>query len=118
MRDEILRMADIVLEEVQELHANNKDEMQALAKIAGAAHHLRELMNRGVFSEVEMIRWMDADKTAPTNREIKIVTTENKRGFRSWNRAYYDGEDWHGTGSMSGVIAWADLEPYQGGTEK
>ena len=45
--------------------------------------------------------------------DIKLVTTRNKKGDIDWNRAYCDKDgDWHGSGSMSGVVAWANIVPY------
>lgn len=48
---------------------------------------------------------------APGNTDIKLVICKNKKGELSWNRAYYDGKSWHGSGSVSRsrVVAWATI---------
>lgn len=50
------------------------------------------------------------DLPAAGDLNVKAVITETKSGRVSWNRAYYDGQFWHGSGSMSNVIAWADMD--------
>lgn len=50
----------------------------------------------------------------PEDDRMVLVTCQTKKGIRSVNRAYCDGAFWHGSGSMSGVIAWRPLpEPYR-----
>lgn len=44
-----------------------------------------------------------------------LVSCRTKKGIDSVNRAYYSDGYWHGSGSMSGVVAWMPLpEPYGG----
>lgn len=57
-----------------------------------------------IFNE---IIWLYADEILPDNDDKMLVVTETKKGLRQINIAYYDGQFWHGMGSMSGVIAWA-----------
>lgn len=47
----------------------------------------------------------------PNDMSLKIVVCRTKKGILTWNRAYYDGRFWVGSGSMSGVIAWASFSP-------
>ena len=54
-----------------------------------------------------IITWNDPNKILPNNDDKMLVITETKKGLRQINIAYYDGQFWHGMGSMSGVIAWA-----------
>lgn len=64
------------------------------------------------------IIWLYADGSLPDNDDKMLVITETKKGIRQINIAYYDGQFWHGMGSMSGVIAWAhmpDLYPERHG---
>lgn len=49
-------------------------------------------------------------ENVPADDTIKIVITETKSGRVDFNRAYYDGTSWHGSGSMSNVIMWAGLD--------
>ena len=50
----------------------------------------------------------------PKNEEMMLVTCQTKAGRRSVNRAWYGEGFWHGTGTMSGVIAWMPLpDPYR-----
>ena len=57
--------------------------------------------------------WIPVDERLPEDETMMLVTCQTKAGRRSVNRAWYGTECWHGTGSMSGVIAWMPLpEPY------
>lgn len=57
--------------------------------------------------------WISVDERLPEDDRMVLVTCQTKKGIRSVNRAYCDGAFWHGSGSMSGVIAWRPLpEPY------
>lgn len=40
---------------------------------------------------------------------MKIVITETQKGKIDYNRAYWDGRWWHGSGSMSNVKYWASM---------
>ena len=63
-----------------------------------------------------IIEWIETSERLPENDDIMLVTCEKKTGERSLNRAYYmkSNKSWHGSGSMSNVIAWADVKPYYG----
>ena len=58
----------------------------------------------------ENIVWYSAE-TPPDDDGQKLVITEKKDGRRSINIGYYaeDMKSWHGSGSMSKVIAWSEL---------
>lgn len=58
-----------------------------------------------IFTNV--IYWNNPDVILPNNDDKMLVVTETKKGIRQINIAYFDGQFWHGMGSMSGVIAWA-----------
>lgn len=58
--------------------------------------------------------WIPVEERLPEDDRMVLVTCQTKKGIRSVNRAYCDGAFWHGSGSMSGVIAWRPLpEPYR-----
>ena len=58
--------------------------------------------------------WISVDERLPEDDRMVLVTCQTKKGIRSVNRAYCDGAFWHGSGSMSGVIAWRPLpDPYR-----
>lgn len=58
--------------------------------------------------------WISVERGLPEDDRMVLVTCQTKKGIRSVNRAYCDGAFWHGSGSMSGVIAWRPLpEPYR-----
>ena len=76
----------------------------------------------GLDMAMEIIRkhmnddWISVDERLPEDDRMVLVTCQTKKGIRSVNRAYCDGAFWHGSGSMSGVIAWRPLpEPYRPG---
>lgn len=54
-----------------------------------------------------VITWHSAANILPNNDDKMLVITETKKGLRQINIAYFDGQFWHGMGSMSGIIAWA-----------
>ena len=57
--------------------------------------------------------WIPVENALPEADSMVLVTCRTKKGIMSVNRAYCDGMFWHGTGSMSGVIAWRPLpDPY------
>ena len=53
--------------------------------------------------------WIPVGERLPEDDEMMLVTCETKSGRRSVNRAWYGNGFWHGSGSMSGVIAWQPL---------
>lgn len=58
--------------------------------------------------------WVSVNDRLPEDETMMLVTFQTKAGRRSVNRAWYGEGFWHGTGSMSGVIAWRPLpEPYR-----
>ena len=58
--------------------------------------------------------WIPVGERLPENDDMMLVTCQTKAGRRSVNRAWYGEGFWHGSGSMSGVIAWRPLpEPYR-----
>lgn len=58
--------------------------------------------------------WIPIEEALPETDEIMLVTCRTKKGQLSVNRAYYFNGFWHGSGSMSGVIAWQPLpDPYE-----
>ena len=54
-----------------------------------------------------VIIWENPNEILPNNDDKMLVITETKKGIRQINIAYFDGQFWHGMGSMSKVIAWA-----------
>lgn len=62
------------------------------------------------------IDWIETKDCLPDDDDTKLVTCETKQGRRCLNRAYYckSTKSWYDSGSMSKVIAWADVHPYYG----
>lgn len=59
--------------------------------------------------------WTPVKQGLPPVGEVVAVTCQPKNGVRSWNRAYRDENCfWHGSGSMSNVIAWKRIRPWEG----
>ena len=58
------------------------------------------------------LHFYSPEEKLPDDEELKIVICKTQKGFVSWNRAYYSSIGfWHGSGSMSNVIAWASFSP-------
>lgn len=83
-------------------------------------YDVRHKLDGAINRIVEIIRkhlndgWILVEERLPEDDRMVLVTCQTKRGIRSVNRAYCDGAFWHGSGSMSGVIAWRPLpEPYR-----
>ena len=63
-----------------------------------------------------VIEWVPVFERLPEDDVVKLVTCQPKKGAANVNRAYYSNGKWHGSGSMSGVIAWAEMPaPYRKG---
>lgn len=60
-----------------------------------------------------LTEWIPVGEKLPEDDKVVLVSCCTKKGVRSVNRAYYSNGYWHGSGSMSGVVAWMPLpEPY------
>lgn len=69
--------------------------------------------------ETYLYSWIPVEIRLPDNTEMVLVTCQTQKGLRSINRAYYSEGFWHGSGSMSGVIAWMPLpDPYKSESEE
>lgn len=98
-------------------------EMQEICErceLAGYLDDIRKCLSYGSDSEITRFSrnsdWIPVEERLPEDDNMVLVTCQTKKGTRNVNRAYCDGTFWHGSGSMSGVIAWMPLpEPYQPG---
>ena len=58
--------------------------------------------------------WIPVEERLPEDEEMVLVTCKTKVGRLSVYRAWRGGGYWHGTESISDVIAWQPLpEPYR-----
>lgn len=53
--------------------------------------------------------WISVNKGLPETDKRVLVCCETKAHIQSINLAYYDGQAWHGSGSMAGVTHWMEL---------
>lgn len=62
-------------------------------------------------------QWIPVTEGLPEDNEMVLVSCRTKKGVTSVNLGYYDEDEfWHGSGSMSEVVAWMELpKPYKGG---
>ena len=54
-------------------------------------------------------RWIPVSERMPENDHTMAVRTVTQKGVVSWNRAWWDGEFWHGSGSMANVTHWMPI---------
>lgn len=74
-----------------------------------------ELVN----SQPQVGEWIPVSERLPETDDLMLVSCRTKKGVNSVNRAYCSNGAWHGSGSMSGVVAWMPLpEPYKGGEKE
>lgn len=59
--------------------------------------------------------WIPVAERLPESDDMMLVTARPKKGEPNVNRAFYMAGSWHGSGSMSNVVAWMPLpEPWKG----
>lgn len=51
-------------------------------------------------------QWIPVTEAMPDHGEIVAVRCQPKKGAPTWNRAYWDGKFWHGSGSFAAVTHW------------
>lgn len=57
--------------------------------------------------------WIPVVHCLPEEGEMVLVTCKTQKGLKTVNRAYHSDGFWHGSGSMSNVIAWMPMPaPY------
>lgn len=93
-------------------------DMPAHEKMGGGKYYRHKLGMYEEFvrklNEADVPRWIPVNEEMPMEGEMVLVTCKPKKGSPNVNRAYYSNGFWHGSGSMSGVIAWQPLpEPYK-----
>ena len=54
--------------------------------------------------------WIPCTERMPDTEEVVAVVCQKKDGRRSWNRAFWDGRFWHGSGSFAAVTHWMRIE--------
>ena len=86
----------------------------------GCLESIEALMSEGKIFDIETdLVWIPVTDRLPEDEEMKLVTCRTKKGILNVNRAYYMDGAWHGSGTMSGVIAWIELpEPYREDTDE
>ena len=53
--------------------------------------------------------WISVEDRLPETDEVMAIRCVTKKGVVSWNRAWYDGQFWHGSGSFAGVTHWMPI---------
>lgn len=83
-------------------------------EIKSVLHYLEAANFDLIMKKIKRGAWIPVEEYLPGSDEMVLVTCKTKKGVRSVNRAYYEDGFWHGSGSMSGVIAWSYMpEPYE-----
>ena len=95
----------------------DEEHEEHLDKIMTVEEMLDTYTNEGcptMYSEPEP-HWIPCSERLPETDEVMLVTAQPKKGAPNVNRAYYMDGHWHGSGSMSNVVAWMPLpEPWKG----
>lgn len=53
--------------------------------------------------------WISVKERMPETEETMAVICRRKDGKVSWNRAWWDGQFWHGSGSFADVTHWMPI---------
>lgn len=94
---------DVIKTEVDPMEITiHREQYKGMRK---AENVIRKYLNDG---------WIPVEERLPEDEEMVLVTCKTKVGRLSVYRAWRGGGYWHGTGSISDVIAWQPLpEPYR-----
>jgi len=55
------------------------------------------------------MQWIPVSERLPEDEEIYLVRVILKNGRVNWNRAWYDGMTWHGSGMVPEVTHWMKI---------
>lgn len=70
---------------------------------AATAKHLEALKE---LKKQDRQKWISVSDRMPETDKIVAIRCVTKKGVVTWNRAYWDGKFWHGSGSFAGVTHW------------
>ena len=65
---------------------------------------------RSKYEALRSMQWIPVTEMLPEDEEIYAVRCVLKSGKVSWNRAWYDGMTWHGSGSFAQVTHWMKID--------
>ena len=74
---------------------------------AAAAKHLEALKE---LKQDQRKKWISVADRMPENDDIMAIRCVTKKGAVTWNRAWYDGQFWHGSGSFAEVTHWMPID--------
>lgn len=104
MNDDLVSRQEVMVHLIHEYNRKADDHGLKLAWIEKAVNEAKCKMG-----------WIPVTEELPEEGLMVLVTAQTKKGDRNVNRAYQADGFWHGSGSMSNVIAWMPLpEPYKG----
>ena len=92
------------LQQLENIQYLKKDFEEARDKHLAALKELKNVQDRA-----KNARWIPVSERMPENEEIMAVRCVTQKGVVTWNRAWYDGQFWHGSGSFAGVTHWMPI---------
>lgn len=108
---EMIRKAEKELTMMADCWKENQPDIYKRKRMALEAYKMYQAVHE---REEQKHWWIPVEERLPDQDDMVLVTCRTKKGMLSVNRAYLSNGFWHGSGTMSGVIAWMPLpEPYQ-----
>lgn len=108
---EMIQKAEAELDLMEDCWKEKQPDIYKRKRMALEAYKMYQAVHE---REEQKHWWIPVEERLPDQDDMVLVTCRTKKGMLSVNRAYLGNGFWHGSGTMSGVIAWMLLpEPYR-----
>ena len=91
-------------------YENDRENWETVGTEARKAYEAARDKHIAALKKLQRSRlWIPVSERMPENDHTMAVRTVTRKGVVSWNRAWWDGEFWHGSGSMANVTHWMPI---------